>query len=1408
MAGDKRMPFEWVGATGELEGFSGEYLRLLLHKESGGHIVTRQFDDLPELVDAACSGKVDLVTSVDVTLPRARCLVYSAPYLRDNAAFLGRRDDRGAADDDRLRGARIGVMRGSVYVAGLHARYPGSTIVQLRAEDVVPAVRQRRVDVFFGTSAVLDYELGMVGDDHDLAVIRRMPETQVQLHFAASLGSADLIHWIDARQIEIPNGTMQDLMNRWFGMRVGSPVPSPNIQLALTEDDRRYLRSLPTLKIGYGSEWAPITYLGATGRFQGLASDYLDYLERTLGVRFERPPVERWPAILREFANGDLDLVVGARNSVPADRTVIRSEPIDTFPLVVVLPKSMPTVTGIQDLRGKRVGVLNGRIEDRPARDFLRGANIVPVSSDVDGYDWLAGGKLDAYVSNIAVADLMLKTRYNGELRTSIPIGRQQDVVLIMQAKYARLNQLVDRALAVLPESDRAHARNKWITARYNYGVSWSDVFQRLLPVVLCAAVMFALVLVAYLRQRAEARRRAHAESLLETQLAIQQTLMETLPYPVMAIGADGHFLLVNNAAVEMLGDDSDAIRGRDINSVSGRFPIVRQLFVSGEEGAEADESTLRELAYMDRSGMTRVMLYRIAPLTESDGERAGVIAALVDVTDTRVAQEREVESAQRLAEVTRDIPAVVFQVRRKPDGPLQFSFVGGNVGLLFGISAERVMECETNLLERVLAEDRAALMAEVERSARILEPANVSFRTCVDSRILWIRGQATPVLLSDGSVQWSGYWVDTTVERLQADALRAAHDLALKASNAKDEFLAMMSHEIRTPMNGVLGLVELLGDTSLDPGQAHMLGLIQGSASTLLQVLDDILDYSKIEAGQLTLEPTSMEIRTLCDSVIGLIAGRAREKGIKLRVVVDAQVGARLRVDGVRLRQILFNLIGNAIKFTESGSVTLRICVVDEITEIDGGRRMQMIEFRVEDTGIGVQPEQQAAIFAPFSQADCSITRRFGGTGLGLTICSKLVKMMDGEMRLSSQLGHGTVVTIRLRLAVECSDGAVSPLASKRVRMRIADQRIVDEGLRGYVSALGGVIVENGHVDLEIVSESVDTSLPIEGGMIVVTDHFESSAMWVESGAPLLCANPLLYASLEYACEQALKHTSQSALRGRTIVEQGENANLASDARRVLVAEDNSINSEMMVSQLRALGFACDVARDGIVALKMIEARDYGILLTDCHMPLCDGFQLTQAIRARESGTGRRLIVVGVTASTLARDRQRGVAAGMDDWLTKPAGLAELRACLKKWLTEDVMSPARETVERLPDLAGYDPDIDKLRTLYPQNEDLKAFVNLFIMQFSVDLDELHRFNAAGDLDALQEQMHRIAGALSVLGLQEWQLEIADMRKGLSSMAQASRSENIEKLLGRGRKFVAMLERQLCELDSGEPQDR
>ncbi|WP_434030578.1 ATP-binding protein [[Pseudomonas] boreopolis] len=388
----------------------------------------------------------------------------------------------------------------------------------------------------------------------------------------------------------------------------------------------------------------------------------------------------------------------------------------------------------------------------------------------------------------------------------------------------------------------------------------------------------------------------------------------------------------------------------------------------------------------------------------------AGVVHGLGHVRLRReVAVRRAVE--RRLAEVTDNLPAVVYQARREPDGRISFPFITGDMRSLFGLAAEEALQDERRLFARVHPDDQPRLAEAMARVAETLRPLDIEFRARSPDDWRWVRSSAQAHAASDGALLLSGYWVDVTEAHAQAEALAAAKQEAERAAAAKADFLATMSHEIRTPMSGVLGMLEVLEHTRLDGEQRTILGTMHDSAQMLRQILDDILDFSKIEAGALALAAEPVDLRRVVGNVQQMLMPLATEKGLLLHHRVDAAVAGRHLADGVRLRQILFNLVSNAIKFTDRGEVAIAL------EALDPQPGAQLLRLSVSDTGIGIPAEQKARLFQPFSQAHIAASRRHGGSGLGLSICRRLVDLMGGALRLESEPGRGTRVEVELAL-------------------------------------------------------------------------------------------------------------------------------------------------------------------------------------------------------------------------------------------------------------------------------------------------------------------------------------------------------------------------------------------------------
>lgn len=729
------------------------------------------------------------------------------------------------------------------------------------------------------------------------------------------------------------------------------------------------------------------------------------------------------------------------------------------------------------------------------------------------------------------------------------------------------------------------------------------------------------------------------------------------------------------------------------------------------------------------------------------------VAAAVVGIVGMAYKRMRDAEartraSEQRLVDINENLPGVVIRLHVDAADHRTYEYVSGSSLAMFGMSREDILAGRARPLESAIEEDRGVVQASAERSLQLKRSDMVEFRTRVNGDIRWIRvlsGEPKPT--GQGGYFWSIYCADVTREKEQERALVEAKATAEEAVAAKSAFLAMMSHEIRTPMAGVLGLVELISKTPLSVEQSHMVGMAQDSAVALLQILDDILDFSRIEAAKLELEPAAFDLRLLADGAIGTFAARAQEKHLRLYLVLDWRLAAEHRGDANRIRQIVNNLISNALKFTASGHVKLRI---DVLGEVDGGQRLKI---SVSDTGIGISPPQLARLFQPFTQAEASTTRRFGGTGLGLSICRRLAAMMGGDVRLESTVGEGTRATVELVLPVLQGSCVIPGIEGKRALLCTRDN-LVERELSNALSAMGFSVIEVEAADVaEFDSEDADVYLAdarvIEQGIaprdvpaIHVLPDTDTRGFYREDGKLMLCGSPLLWRSAVEACRAALQ---LDALRDASVA----NAPQGARSARILVAEDHPINRAVIERQLALLGYACTMAEDGQRAWEALSASHYDLLLTDCHMPVLDGYALAQRIREGETATGAHLPIVALSASALPEQVEKCRRAGMDDFLAKPVRLEELQQKIETLLGEGG-GPA----ERAPE---HDDALAQLIAIFGSLEEVEALLHGLLDTAKADLATFDQAVITGDTRAQRDVLHRITGSLQLLrsGLRE-----------------------------------------------------
>ena len=924
--------------------------------------------------------------------------------------------------------------------------------------------------------------------------------------------------------------------------------------------------------------------------------------------------------------------------------------------------------------------------------------------------------------------------------------------------------------------------------------------------------------------------RRKVEQALMESE-AFYQSLVETLPLAMLRKDLSGRFTFANRLLCEAFKRPVEAIIG---HSDYDFFP--REL---AEKYRADDRRVLEQRSNFETTeefqaptGERRYTHVVKSPVYDSAGNLVGIQGIFSDVTEKERAERELVQTKSRLQAVL-DAATQVSIISTDEDGSIN----------LFNTGAERMLGYQADEMLGKTPEV-IHLRSEVEARGEVLsnrygqpiqgfdvfvEPAR---RGDHDEREwTYVRKDGTHirVMLSvtskrdqNGNINgFLGIATDITARHLAEAELLKAKEAAEAANRAKSDFLANMSHEIRTPLNAIIGMTELVRDTELNITQREYLGMVQESGESLLGVINDILDFSKIEAGKLSLESVSFNLRELLGDTMKSLALRAHRKRLELACHVATVIPAGVDGDPHRLRQIVVNLVGNAIKFTEQGEVVLDVDVESSTDD------ELLLHFRVTDTGIGISADQLHTIFEAFEQADTSTTRRYGGTGLGLAITSRLVELMHGRIWVESELGVGSTFHFLAQFAAaSCDDDTIEstiyPPALAGLRVLIVDdnatnRRILLEILANWkMQPVAVESVAEAMTELRRMADSgdpysmvlTDANMPDVDGfnlarqihdnpvlcrsmvmMLTSGDRPEDIKQCQALGVAVYLIKPIKQSELLDAILVAIG--GQSALTGSLEKTPGS-ARISAKPKSVLLAEDSLINQKLAIGLLEKWGHQITVANNGHEAVRLSGEADFDLVLMDVQMPELDGLDATRAIRLREERTGKHLPILAMTAHAMKGDRELCLEAGMDDYLMKPIRAEQLFQALER--TGTATAPTTPLDHPGPDGSPGHDRVDWNQAHQAVNHDkelLRHVVEAFLEECPQLIETMRDSLGVRDLKRFQRAAHTLKSGLRMFGISPLATDVEKLEMtAKSGQLQDINSNLIESLAERSRGVV------------------
>lgn len=1384
-------PLVIVGSDGELSGVLIDIYDEI--KSLTGLNIAIDINEWPTSIEKAKKGEVDgllvsapgLAKSIGLSSTQALSRGTPTLYAKSDAPF-----EINSIKD--LVGKKVAVLKGLHVAKQVLAPYKNKVDI-VRTKTSLEAFKllfSGKVDVVFG----LNYNNYLIGK-HSLVGIK-------PVHFLSEFSTGasasvrkdwpEFISIMNKGLSAIGQAKLTAISNKWTQIE--------NKKAILTQKEKSWLEEHPIIQVVVDPNWAPVEYQDEQGIFHGISFDYLNRVEQMLGVQFKVVDNLNWAEGLAAVKSKQADMLASAARTAERESYLRFTEPYVTMPIGIFARNDISYIGKLENLTGKRVAV----VQNYAAQEWLKrdhpNLQLVTVDSPAEGLKQVSQGKVDVFVGNTVAATYYLGKLHIDNIRISGETSYEYDQTMAVRDDWPILVGILQKALNAISQQERNLIYNSWMSIQFEYEKDYT-----LLWLVLIVTALLLLIF-AYWNRRLQLAKNMAEEA--GEQLRLFMMLTEATGQGIGMAHVDGSITYMNPQMRKMCGATEDYLKDEFI----GYYPDWAQHKITNEVMPSLFKTGqwTGELELLSATGETIPTIENFFLVKDHEGHPLFVADIVTDISERKENEALLRRSEERFQQSLNfsTIGAWDWEI---VTGDLYWS---DQIAPLFGYPTGKLETSYDNFIAAVHPDDRDMLQEAIQNCVEKGISYDIEHRVkWPNGEVHWLheRGDVTRDK-DDQPVHMLGVVQDITETKQILLELDLAREEAVAASRAKSSFLAMMSHEIRTPMNSIIGMSNLALETKLDARQHNYISKVNISAELLLGIINDILDFSKIEANRLDIESIDFRLDKVLDNLSNLVGLKAEDKGLEFIFDIDPNIPLALIGDPLRLGQVLVNLGGNAVKFTEKGEVIIG-CKVLDLTDTK-----VTLDFSVKDTGIGLSTEDKENLFQAFSQADGTISRKYGGTGLGLVISKRLVELMGGKISVESEVNKGSIFSFVITLefgSTSALEEKVLPSSLQGSRVLIVDDNPTAREILAHLIGNYGLHVsqaDSGDKALELLEHAekegkaydlllMDWMMPGMDGLdtvramqnsekihklttvIMVTaycaEEFRKQSTDLDlAGLLLKPVNPsyLLDTILNVFGYKPVKATSTQTDK---LNRQETESHL--QGARILLVEDNQMNQELAQEVLSSVGCVVNIANNGIEALQILEEKTFDGVLMDIHMPKMDGLTATQTIR--KDKRFKDLPIIAMTAAAMGEDRGIALSSGMNDYLSKPIDRNKMFSTMKKWITPShpqVPPIEVEVMESLPDGAGVSlgslkgVDINRGQELVGSMKLYQKMLKRFYIGYKAFSEHFHDSLQDEDEMAPMRLAHNLKGTAGIIAASQVQAAAAELERACINMQDES----------------------------------